>query len=77
MHNTHCAQYIYLKTLAKTAGHSIDLTRLSKDKWVEASIAANRADYNLMRECLIEAMKTSGKPRLRQNPREIHPDRDL
>jgi len=41
-------QLQYLKQLAERAGHPIDLTRLDPRRWLDASIAAQGADYAKM-----------------------------
>lgn len=38
----------YLKQLCELAGHPIDLTKLSRDSWIEASIKSTRGDYKPM-----------------------------
>ena len=38
----------YLKQLCVLAGHPIDLTKLSRDSWIEASIRSTRGDYKPM-----------------------------
>jgi cell filamentation protein len=45
-------QLQYLRQLAEQAGHQVDLTRLNKDEWLEASRAANRTDYEPMRRAI-------------------------
>jgi len=52
------AQVLYLQQLGERAGHKIDLTRLERERWIEASIRASRADpdYDPMRDCIRDAM---------------------
>lgn len=52
-------QLLYLKQLAEQAGQTIDLTRLDRETWIEASIKANRArpDYDPMRQCIRDAVQ--------------------
>ncbi len=38
----------YLKQLCEQAGYPIDLTRLSRDSWIDASIKSTRGDYKPM-----------------------------
>lgn len=56
-------QAIYLQQLGERARHKIDLTRLERERWIEASISASRADpdYDPMRDCIRAAM--SGRDR--------------
>lgn len=51
-------QLIYLKQLSEAAGHEIDLTKIKRDQWIEASIEASRAapNYNPLRQCIAETM---------------------
>lgn len=41
-------QMQYLKQLCEQAGHPIDLTKLSRDSWIDASIKSTRGDYGPM-----------------------------
>ena len=52
------AQVLYLQQLGERAGHKIDLTRLERERWIEASIRASQAvpNYDPMRDCIHEAM---------------------
>jgi cell filamentation protein len=50
------AQVQYLKQLAANAGHPIDLSRLKKAQWIEASKAAHDANYDLMRIAIESAL---------------------
>lgn len=46
------AQLQYLKLLGERAGHPIDLARLQKDSWLEASREAHLARYDAMARCI-------------------------
>jgi cell filamentation protein len=50
------AQLQYLKQLAEQAGQNLDLTKLNGEKWIEASILANAANYEAMKNQIGEAM---------------------
>lgn len=50
-------QALYLKQLSAQAGHPLDLTQIGRKAWIEASIAANRADYDLMGEAIRKALE--------------------
>lgn len=45
-------QMIYLAQLASQAGHPIDLRRIDRDQWMEASRESHLGNYELMRECI-------------------------
>ena len=47
-------QMQYLKQLAEQAGHSIDLTAIEKDAWMEASQKAHLGDYQPMSRCIAD-----------------------
>ncbi len=49
-------QLQYLKQLARRAGHDVDLTKLKRDIWQEASRTAHQADYSLMAKAIAGAM---------------------
>lgn len=51
-------QAIHLQQLGERARHTVDLTRLDRERWIEASIRASRADpdYEPMQACIREAM---------------------
>lgn len=51
------AQLLYLKALARRAGHDIDLARLKRDRWQEASRAAHNANYDLMAKAIAAALR--------------------
>ncbi len=46
-------QMLYLKQLAEAAGHPLDLARLKRDHWMEASRRANLGDYALMAQGIL------------------------
>lgn len=45
-------QLQYLKQLGEQAGHSVDLTRLERDTWIQASIEANGFQTDRMAQCI-------------------------
>lgn len=45
-------QLLYLSELAAQAGHPIDLRRLERDDWIEASQQANLGHYAAMSACI-------------------------
>ena len=47
-------QLYFLKQLAQQAGHNIDLTQVKPAKWMVASRIAHRADYRIMRQCILD-----------------------
>lgn len=49
-------QLHYLKQLGGQAGYAIDLTRLDRTSWIDASIAANRFDSGPMARCIDQAV---------------------
>lgn len=51
-------QLLYLQQLGRKAGHTIELTRLDRERWIDASIRAGREnpDYDPMRACLRAAI---------------------
>jgi len=49
-------QLQYLKQLAEQAGHSIDLTAIEKDAWMNASRKAHLGDYQSMSRCIAVAI---------------------
>ena len=60
-------QLQYLKQLGAQAGYDIRLERISKDAWLEASIAANNADYRRM---TAEIVRVAEPTRARQRGRD-------
>lgn len=48
-------QLQYLKLLARRAGRDIDLTRLERNEWQDASRAAHVANYDPMRKAILDA----------------------
>lgn len=44
------AQLQFLKQLGEQAGHNVDLTRLTREAWIEASIEANLSSYGAMND---------------------------
>lgn len=49
-------QLQYLKQLAERAQHQIDLTRLGRSAWMEASRSSNDGDYESIRRCVRRAL---------------------
>ncbi len=49
-------QLPYLKQLAEQAGHRMDLTRLEKNQWLQASRKAHQGEYKLMAQCIERAI---------------------
>lgn len=52
-------QLLYLKQLTNEAGHNIDLTKLTREPWIEASIKSHAGDYSLMQEQITNALGRS------------------
>lgn len=52
-------QLIYLKQLTENAGHKIDLTKLKREPWIEASIKSHAGDYSLMQAQIAGAISKS------------------
>lgn len=50
-------QLQYLKLLSRRAGYDIDLTRLKREEWQEASRAAHVANYDPMRAAILGALR--------------------
>ncbi len=53
------AQLQYLKQLAQSAGHSLDLVHIPATRWVEASVSSHSADYGPMAAAIAAALKSS------------------
>ena len=49
-------QAVYLKQLASEAGLDLDLTKLDRDTWMEASVRAHAAEYAPMADCIRQAI---------------------
>ena len=49
-------QFQYLKQLAARAGHAIDLTRIDRAAWLDASRRSNTGDYEAMTHCIRQAL---------------------
>jgi cell filamentation protein len=49
-------QALYLEALARQAGHPIDLTRLIRESWMEASKAAHAGRYGPFADCIHAAL---------------------
>jgi cell filamentation protein len=54
-------QLFYLKQLTERAGHNIALERLDGQKWIEASIAANKGEYDSMSQAIRTALVDRAK----------------
>ncbi|MBS7537758.1 Fic/DOC family protein [Ancylobacter lacus] len=62
-------QLLFLERLAERAGHRIDLRRLDRQEWMEASRRAQDADYTLMARCIASVMyRTREHARDQQEP---------
>jgi cell filamentation protein len=57
------AQLQYLKLLGERAGHPIDLSRLRRDAWIDASKEAHLARYGGMEECIEDALISARRRR--------------
>lgn len=55
-------QMLYLEQLACQAGHPIDLEKIDREAWMEASRRAHVGDYRLMSECIANAIVTNSDP---------------
>ena len=49
-------QALYLEALARQAAHPIDLTRLARESWMEASKAAHAGRYRPFADCIHAAL---------------------
>lgn len=49
-------QALYLEALARQAGHPIDLTRIVREGWIEASKAAHAGRYAPFADCIHAAL---------------------
>lgn len=50
-------QLQYLSQLADQAGHPIDLRKIDREAWIDASIRSNDGDHDAMRACIRGAME--------------------
>ncbi len=50
-------QLQYLKQLAARAGHALDLTRIGRDAWLDASRCSNAGDHAAMTRCIRHALR--------------------
>ncbi|MBI1227809.1 MAG: cell division protein [Bacteroidetes bacterium] len=66
-------QLHYLKQLGERAGYKIDLTRLDKDEWTQASIEAMKANYDKMEDCIFRSV--TGRTRPQEQSRSMDFDR--
>ncbi|MEM7620003.1 MAG: Fic family protein [Pseudomonadota bacterium] len=58
-------QLCYLKLLAKQAGHEIELDRIEKDKWLEASKESHFGNYEKISETIQHLIKVRERKRSR------------
>ena len=56
-------QMQFLKQLSEKAGHDIDLRKINKEQWIEASISSNRGDHSKMQDCIQGALKQNSLER--------------
>lgn len=71
-------QLQFLKQLGEKAGHEIDLERLDRDRWIEASKRAHEADYEPMARCIGETIVSERvQERERPDPALIAQARDM
>lgn len=56
-------QMQFLKQLSENAGHEIDLRKIDKDQWIDASISSNRGDHSKMQDCIQGALKQNSLER--------------
>ena len=49
-------QLQYLKQLAERAGHEIDLTRIERAAWLDASRRSNAGDHAAITRCIRQAL---------------------
>lgn len=63
-------QLQYLKQLAVQAGHKLDLRRISKERWIDASIQANKSEYDLMSNCIRDSITGPVRDQSRRRGRE-------
>lgn len=49
-------QALYLEALARQAGHPVDLTRIVREHWMEASKAAHAGNYQRFGDCIHAAL---------------------
>ena len=49
-------QLQYLKQLAERAGHAIDLTRIDRGAWLDASRRSNAGDHAAIARCIRQAL---------------------
>lgn len=74
---------VYLQRLARYAGHDLDLTRLERTTWIEASRAGMDMDYKPMTKVIADALlpgraqaQTHDQAREQPQPRPIAKARD-
>jgi cell filamentation protein len=49
-------QLQYLKQFAEQAGHTIDLTKLDRDAWMDASRRSHGGDHDAISQCVLRAL---------------------
>ena len=68
-------QLLYLKPLAFRAGHRLDLRKIERESWMEASRRANNTEYDPMSRC-IEAALDRGRGRDQSQAKSRDSSRD-
>lgn len=63
-------QVLFIKQLAERAGHDLDLTKIRPDAWMHASREAHQANYQPLRQCLRETIRTPTRSRKQPRSRE-------
>ncbi|MGE0269582.1 MAG: Fic/DOC family protein [Candidatus Omnitrophota bacterium] len=62
------AQRLFLKALARQAGHKISLQRIQPGQWHQASVEGFKGNHNLMQHVIRDAI--ADRPRLRTRTRD-------
>lgn len=63
-------QLHFIKQLAARADHSLDLTKIEKDAWMEASRQAHQANYQPLSQCLRETIREPIRSHRRKRSRQ-------
>lgn len=58
-------QRVFLGELTRQAGHKLDMTTISRDGWINASIAGYNNDHGPMTDCIRDAMAGRGQEQAR------------
>ncbi|WP_083464265.1 Fic family protein [Phaeobacter sp. 11ANDIMAR09] len=56
-------QMQFLQQLSEKAGHKIDLCKIDKEQWIDASISSNRGDHSKMQDCIQGALEQNSLER--------------